>query len=174
MERHDLAGSFTEIYHADRQGVKVRALSWFLLLVGLACLWWGCHLAHTYGLSPGDGGVLRPLPQRLAWGGFVALFGLVCIVGMDVYGRQYIARAWVDEPAQRVRFATVRWLGSGLVEVPAQDVLGSSYQRGRLRTPSHTVDAPFHFVRLRGRRLPYILDGQGRFLHPALVNRWLL
>ena len=174
MEQHNQKGSFIEIYHAGRQGVKVRALSWFLLLVGLACLWWGYHLSQTYGLSPGDGGVLRPLPQRLAWGGFVALFGLICMVGMHIYGRQYIARAWVDEQAQRVRFATVRWFGSARFDVPAQDILGSSYQRGRLETPSHTVDAPFHFIRLRGRRLPFILDGQGRFLLPALVNRWLL
>jgi hypothetical protein len=38
---------------------------WFALAT-LGAVSWGVDLAQTYGLSPGDGGELRPLRQRLA------------------------------------------------------------------------------------------------------------
>lgn len=162
-----------EIYHAARQATKVRWLYGFALAVCLGCLYWGYDLSQTYGLSPGDGGVLRPLAQRLAWGGFVALFGLLFAVGMLVYTRIYIGRLWLSQATQQVVFETIRLWGGARFSVPPQDIIGSSYHPGMLDTPTHSVNAPFYFVRLRGRRLPLILDGQGKFIQPGLAERLL-
>jgi len=161
------------LFDAGWQVKKVRGLTWFALAVCLGCLYWGYDLSQTYGLSPGDGGVLRPLAQRLAWGGFVALFGLLFAGGMFLYNRLYIGRAWLDERGQQVVFETVRLWGGARFSVPPQDILGGSYHPGMLETPSHSVNAPFYFVRLRGRKLALILDGQGQFLRPGITKRVL-
>jgi hypothetical protein len=159
------------IYHAGWQATKVRGLFWFALAVCLGCLYWGYDLSQTYGLSPGDGGVLRPLAQRVTWGGFVALFGLSFFTGMFVYAWNYIRQVWLNQATQQVVFETVRLWGNARFSVAPQDILGSRYHAGDLETPTHTVNAPYFLVRLRGRKLPLILDGQGKFLKPGLAAR---
>lgn len=165
--------SLVTVYESRTQGKKVLGLLWFSIAVCLGCLYWGYDLSQTYGLSPGDGGVLRPLAQRLAWGGFVALFGLVFAIGMLVYAKIYTNRVWLDDGAQQVVFETLRLWGGARFRVPPQDILGSRYHAGELYTESHSVNAPFYFVRLRGHKLPLILDGQGIFLEPGLATRLL-
>jgi hypothetical protein len=151
----------------------VRAVLWFALLACLACLKWGYDLSQSYGLSPGDGGELRPLAERLAWGGFVALLGLLFAGGMLLYAQLYINRVWFDEPKQMLVFETLRAWGAGRFQTAVKDVMGSRYHAGALDTGKHTVNAPWYFIRLRGRRLPLILDGQGLLPQPTLAKRLL-
>src|SRR5436190_20391350 len=88
------------VYRAGRQLIKVRFLMGVSLAALAFCLGWGVDLARTYGLNPGDGGVLAPLPQRLAWAGAVIGFGIAGVAGMWGYGRVYAARIAFD-PDQR-------------------------------------------------------------------------
>lgn len=157
------------VYTAGWQQWKVRGMFWFGLAVGLACLKWGYDLTQTYGLSPGDGGILRPLGERLAWGGLVVLLGLALVAGLELYGRLYICRVWLDPAVEQVLFETVRWWGYMRISVPVGAIAGSSYHSGDFETLKYTVNAPWYFVQLRGRRLPLILDGQGIFLKPGLA-----
>ena len=173
IEANILNSTKIEIFHAGRQEIKVRALSWFFLLVGLGCLWWGYDLSQSYGLSPGDGGVLRPLAERLAWGGFVALFGLALIISMDLYGRLYICRVQLDPATSQVFFKTVHWWGFRQITTTASQIIGSSYHPGDFEGGDFTVNAPFYFVRLRGHSLPLILDGQGKFVQAKLAKKLL-
>ncbi|RPJ48061.1 MAG: hypothetical protein EHM21_07830 [Chloroflexi bacterium] len=166
-------GELVELFDAGGQAWKVRGFLWFSLAVCLFCLKWGYDLFQTYGLSPGDGGVLRPVAERAAWGGFVAGFGLLLGIGMLVYIWIYITRVWLDEDAQQVVFETMRPWGSARFRVAPQDILGSRYHAGEMVTESHTVNAPFYFVRLRGHKLPLILDGQGNLREPGLAARLL-
>lgn len=152
-----------QIFQAGFQGTKVRGFMWFALLVGLGFLYWGFNLSQTYGLSPGDGGVLRPPGERLAWGFGVGLLGVLLVASMYLYGRLYIGQVLYDEAAGCLTFETLRWWGKANFTVPQADVIGSDYHHGQMQTIYHTVNAPFHFVRLKGRRLPLILDGQGQF-----------
>lgn len=167
------AGGLTAVYHADWQGKKVMGMLWFSIAVCLGCLYWAYDLSRTYGLSPGDGGVLRPLGERLGWAGVVAAFGLTFAVGMIAYARKYIHGVWLDGSAQQIRFETLRLWGAARFSVPPGDVVGSRYQAGQFATPSHTVNTPFYFVYIRGHRLPYILDGQGKFIRPGLAAQLL-
>jgi hypothetical protein len=162
-----------EIFNARQQQAKVRWLSWFALLLFFASLYWGYSLSQTYGLSQGDGGLLRPRWERWMVGGFVAFLGLIFILGMDVYGRLYISRAMWDESARMVLFETVRWWGVGQMRVPVAEIVGSHFESGDFYTIRHQVNAPWYFVRLRGRRLPLILDGQGVFPQPGLARNLL-
>jgi hypothetical protein len=172
-EEYNPLAHWTEVYNADGQATKVRGLLWFSLVVCLGCLYWGYDLFQTYGMSPGDGGILRPLGERLAWGGFVASFGLIFLLGMLVYAQVYISRVWLSENGQRVIFETIRLWGNARVNVAPQDIIGSRYHAGELYTESHSVNAPFYFIHIRGRRWALILDGQGRLVEPGLAEHLL-
>ena len=54
------------VYRAGRQLIKVRFLMGLSLAVLAFCLWCGVDLAQTYGLNPGDGGVLVSLARSSA------------------------------------------------------------------------------------------------------------
>jgi len=161
--------SSTLLYDAGRQLRKVRGIMWLSLACALGGLYWGFDLARHYGLAPGDGGVLAPLGVRLAWGAGVALLGLAFAAGMDLYGRHYIARAWLDEAGGRLRIETLRWWGRAALTVPVSEVLGSRYMRGKM-SGAVEVDAPWFNVRIKGQPWVLILDAQGSFPDFALAR----
>ena len=162
----------TRLYTAGRQLWKVRAVMWLMLAMGLGFLWWGVDLAQTYGLNPGDGGVLRPSGERLAWGLTVGLLGLLPIVGMQLYGRLYVARIDYAAGADGLSVTTLRFWGSAVRAVALAQVVGSKYEDGRFEA-RQTVEAPWYFISLKGARFPSILDAQGQFTDFALAARLL-
>jgi TMEM70/TMEM186/TMEM223 protein family len=166
------------VYRAGWQLVKVRALMALSLAVLALCLWWGLDLARTYGLSPGDGGVLALLPQRLAWGGLVALFGVAIAAGMGLYGRRYVARIGFDPDRRQIHLDTAGFFGTNRHVTDLAD-LGSvrahrDVNRGDLGEfvghPTPTVNAPWMSVRIAGWRLPLIIDQQGEVLDRKLLR----
>jgi hypothetical protein len=163
----------TLLYTAGRQLWKVRAVMIFLLAVGLAFVGWGVNLSQTYGLSPGDGGELRPLAERLAWGVSVGLLGLLLIVGMDLYGRLYVARIDYAAAAGCLHFETLRYWGSARRSVATVEIVHSKYHDGKFETEDQSVDAPWYFITLKHSRFPLILDAQGKFLDRAQAARLL-
>ena len=55
-----------EIFRAGSQLWKVRLWMWIALGLWAVALWFAWDLLNTYGTRPADGGVLAPLPVRLA------------------------------------------------------------------------------------------------------------
>jgi hypothetical protein len=161
------------IYISGKQLIKVR----FIMTLALVCAVWaviaGVGLAQNYGLSPGDGGVLRPLAERLAWGVGVAVLGLAFAVGMDLYGRQYAARIYYQEKERKLRIETLRWWGFASECRPVLDLTGRKHNHGQLNTGEHSVDAPWCFLYFRNRSFPIILDLQGQFSDPTLAGQLL-
>ena len=45
-------------------------------------IWWGADLLETYGMKPGDGGVLRPFEDRLLVASITARCGIACAIGL--------------------------------------------------------------------------------------------
>lgn len=162
----------TEIFNAGRQLAKVRGIMLGALLVALAACLWGWNLFQTYGLAPGDGGVLAPFAQRLALGLTIAGLGLALVFGAWLYGRLYVAALGHEAGTDRLHIRTLTFFGSRTQLVPSADVLGSTFQHGELINPAG-VRAPWYKVGLRGRSLPLIVDAQGVFVDPALVERLL-
>ncbi|HEX6038402.1 hypothetical protein [Longimicrobium sp.] len=157
------------IYAAGWQGRKVRFVAWVVLGALALALWGGWEITRGYGLRPADGGVLKPLAVRLAFGGCVAALGLLFAVGMWIYGRCYVAEASVDETRGVLGITLIGLVLRSRMEVPVDDVEGSTYHAGRSNTGDFTVNAPWVSVRLRGRRLPLIVDAQGEFIRRELV-----
>lgn len=163
----------TTIYDAGAQGTKVRGLLWFSLLCAAGSTWAGVALGRTFGLSPAEGGVLAPLPVRIAWGAGVAAIGLAFLAGMLVYVRCYAARVAVDEEARSLHVSRIGLFGTSTLVVPADRVLGSDFHPGQAYYGGVSVNAAWDTVRVEGRRLPLILDAQGDVLDRERAGRFL-
>lgn len=159
------------LFDARRQARKVRGVMLFSLASAVLSVRAGVHLAQTYGLNPADGGVLAPLPVRLAWGAGVALLGVGFAAGMWLYGRCYVARLELDEATQQLHVYTLRFFGTARQMCDVSDVMGGRRHRGKFTTLWLRVDALWRTLRIAGRWLPLILDLQGEVLHPGWMRR---
>jgi len=164
----------TPLYRAGSQLIKVRGLMLFSLLCALASAWWGWDLFRTYGSLPADGGVLAPLPTRLAIGLGVASIGIAFAFGMWAYGRLYVSALGLDGAGSALRVRTVGFFGGREAALPLTDVLGSNYRAGEFTDPGGvSVNAPSISVRVKDRRWPLIIDAQGDFTDRPLVAKVL-
>lgn len=148
----------------NAQAFKGRVLYWGLGLACLGALYGGWAIFNSFGLSPADGGVLRPLGQRLAFGGFVAGLGAVAFVAMHIYAGLYVTR--IERSGDLVGVQTMTFTGRQWRTIPAADFdLGELYGEGRIFTPrGPSVHAPWRTLRVRGRRLPFFLDMQAEHI----------
>lgn len=137
------------------------------LVTGVALAWLGAWSIRTYGLSPVEGGVLRPLVQRILLGGSFIAAGVAMIAGFVVYLRCYVARIEADDAGEGFRITVIWPFGRRTRMVGPDEVARSSYGDGR----TMNVDAPWSSLRLRGRRLPFIVDQQGDFPDEYAVDR---
>jgi hypothetical protein len=80
----------SELITNHRQARKVRFVAWGLVLFCIGFLYWAADMSQTYGLNPGDGGVLRPATERWAVAAILALIGILPFVGMVIYVRLYV------------------------------------------------------------------------------------
>jgi len=151
------------IYRNSRQALKVRIVFWLLLAAGLGAVYGGWAIFTSYGLSPADGGILRPLWQRLLFGGFVALFGVAIAGGMWLYCRVYVVS--IETGPDKVTVGLMSIFGRRKVSHPFTAFGEQATHRGR----SHplvtmlsglTVNAPWQSLRVEGKRLPYLVDLQ--------------
>lgn len=151
----------TTIFENRRQTRKVRLVMLLLLLpFSVGMMWWGWDWFQTYGLWPGDGGVLRPLDERIALGAFVSGFGLVTGIATLLYGAHYAVRVMRDGDRLLIETLTPWALGTWLYEFDVSQVEGTHHHEGRMQTVKHSVNAPWMTLRIAGRRFPFILDEQ--------------
>jgi hypothetical protein len=164
-----------DLFHSGSQTRAVRFVMILSLLVAAGCCWGGYALFQSYGLSPGDGGVLAPLGTRLSWGMGVAALGLATAWGMWLYGRNYVRSIRYDPHAQVLHIRTLGMFGDGVAAVPVGRVRRSTFRGGRMAGMGDfadvSVNAPWFSMKVEGRALPYILDAQGRFNDPQFLAR---
>jgi len=161
----------TVIFENRRQTRKVRLVVLLLLLpFSAGMMWWGWNLAQTYGLSPGDGGVLRPLSERIAVGGLVGGLGLVVGIAIMIYAAHYAVRMVRDGDRLLIETLAPWVLGTWHHEFPVAQVEGSSFHEGRLNTYKHSVNAPWRTLRIAGQRFPFILDAQEETMNGSGIS----
>jgi hypothetical protein len=161
------------IFDAGPQRKMVWFAAFCTLVTGVVLIWLGEWSIRTYGLSPVEGGVLKPLVQRVLLGGSFIAAGVAMIAGFVVYLHCYVARIEEDTAGGGFRL-TVLWpFGGRQRTVMLDDVAAYSYNVGFSRAGGITVNAPWSGLRLHGRRLPFIIDEQGDFPVPYAVDRLL-
>lgn len=160
------------IFDAGWQGWKVRFVV-LICIAGAVMFAIGSGYFFTqYGLHPEDGGVLKPLGSRILAGSAMLAPGVALVAGMWVYGQCYISRVLTDGERIRIRLSGMfipSWL-----EIGRDDVITAEWREGRSNAGGMAVNAPWYKVRVRGRRLPLILDMQGDFLDERRVDLLLL
>jgi hypothetical protein len=137
------------------QARKVRLLTWLFAVWAVAWLIWAADLSQTYGLSPGDGGALRPTLQRWTMALSTALLGVAPFAGMVAYVRLYVtrlvrARGKVDVTVLGLFAPTTR-------RFDLTDIGPARSHHGRLQTDI-SVNAPWITLWIKWR--PYIIDLQ--------------
>lgn len=164
------------LFKAGRQLTKIRFIIPFLLACAAGSIWAGFHSFQYYGLSPGDGGVLAPLPARLAWGAGLWLLGIGLAVATFLYARCYVAKIDVEGPTGMLHITTVRLFGTSTFQILPSNVMGSRYYEGYMAATDESpeIHTPFWKIRLHGRMLPLILDLQGELIEPELLRELFL
>jgi hypothetical protein len=168
-----MSATLVPIYRAGRQLRKVRAMVWFLALVAAGAIYYGADIGRTYGIREADGGTLKPLGVRLAFGGFVGLLGIAAAAGMLVYARHYIARVAFDEASGRFEIRTVGLLGSRRHMCELRPGGRAEYRDPSVPFSAVSVDAPWWSVEVVGGQWPLILDAQGQVLDAARFKQFL-
>ncbi len=148
------------IYENGR-GTLVRIVVFAGIAAGIAGLYASWAIFQTYGLSPGDGGVLKPFSERLAFAGVIASLGLAAAGGLALYASLYVTAIQADANGQRYKLTTLSLFSAREHDFQLSDFTGSKYFHGQLHTPKGPrVNAPWVTLRATGRALPFILDVQ--------------
>lgn len=154
----------------SRQALKVRIFLWGSIAACFAALYAAWSLVETYGLNPGDGGVLRPLDERLMAGGIVGGLGVAFAGAMIWYASLYAVR--ISRERDQVEMETMAILGTKTRNFAVSDFDGGTYHGGRMQSGRGiSVNAPWITLRVKGRRIPFIADVQAEtFDQSALMN----
>ena len=145
------------LFENHKQATKVRWITWGSVICAVGWLYWAWTMAETYGLSPGDGGVLRPAAQRYAVACGMVLAALAPLAGMIVYSRLYLVR--IERERDDVTLTSIGILMPRRQLFPLSAFVGVSSYEGR--SEGHiSVNAPWMTLRVAGRRLPFIVDRQ--------------
>jgi hypothetical protein len=158
------------LFENRRQALKLRAVLCFSWVACAAALYVSGIIYRTYGLSSGDGGVLRPFAERLSFAAFVAIIGVLFAGGMMVYASLYVLR--IERKGDLLHVDTISPWAIGVLHntLSTDAVSRSKYHHGRFsavrslgapgRYVTLDVDAPWITMYVTGRRLPFLLDVQ--------------
>lgn len=168
------------LYKNSRQALKVRIVLWVSLGLCVAALYGGWVIFETYGTAPGDGGILRPLGERLAFGGFVAALGVAAALGMMLFAALYVLRLRRTGDAISVETLTPWGFGARRYHFTDSDFGDSAYHHGRysvarsLDRPGRflhiTVNAPWLTLYVSGRFMPFLLDLQAETIDARALS----
>jgi hypothetical protein len=164
------------LFKAGRQLKKIRFIIPLFLACAAGSVWGGFYSFQYYGLNPGDGGVLAPLPARVAWGAGLCLLGIGLAVVTFLYARCYVAQIGFEEQTGMLHITTVRLFGTNTLQIPPSSVIGRRYYEGYMAATDETpeIHTPFWKIRLDGRKLPLIIDLQGELIEPELLRELFL
>ncbi len=166
------------LLRSGAQALKIRILFWIVVIIGVVALWGGWAIFQSFGLSPADGGVLKPFSERLAFGGVVAVLGVALIAGMWLYMSLYALEVVRD--GNKIAITTMTPLGDREQNFKVSELGKGAHHQGQTNfarvedglVENHIkVDAPWITLRAAGRRLPFILDMKSQIIEvDAIVS----
>jgi hypothetical protein len=142
------------LVESDKSGQPrlVRLFTWLCALFAVGFLIWATDLSQTYGLSPGDGGVLRPPVERWTTAIGTALLGSAPFAGMLIYVRLYVTR--LVRARGKLDITVLGLFAPATRRFDLTDVVGARRHDGRFEAHI-SVNAPWITLWI-GRR-PYII-----------------
>jgi len=164
------------IHRVGGKTIGWRLMAPFCVLCGVALFWVGWFFLT--GPSYENGGPGGSVAMRLLFGiVFLAMGGGVA-VGSLLYGPCYVSRVEVDREAGLARFTVTGFVRGWSITVRPEDIVSARDHDGHYDSGRTIVNAPWTTVRLRGRRLPLIVDQQVAYedieaLHQLLTHQSL-
>lgn len=153
------------------RALRVRLVMLGTVLWCLAMCAWATDLAASYGLSPGDGGQLRPLAQRLQVALLVGLAGLLPMPAMALFMRCYLVR--LERHGERLEVVAIGLLAPVRSHLAVADVRRVRAHDGRFHAGGVAVEAPWLSLYVAGHRLPYLVDLQAGRVDATGIARLL-
>lgn len=161
-----------EIYR--NRAWRVRGLMWGMVVFAAFMLSFSEGFLRNYGLGYGEGGVLRPLGQRLLMAAWPAAIGLGALAGMWVYGRRCYVSALRWLPGRdAIEVETIGWFGYPRRTIPLSRLRGGEMVVENFFGNAGRQTVMWDALRLRGRRFPLILDFSGEVLDERAYNALL-
>ena len=157
------------LFDNQRQARKARLVVLGTIVWSLGWLYWSSVIAQTYGLSPGDGGSLRPANQRYTIAALLLAVAFAPLIGMLVYGRVYLTRLVQD--GRDVEMTALGFLVPFRFRIAISDLEDSAEYRGKMTGGSGvSVNAPWITLRARGYRLPFVIDLQAEHVDKVAIR----
>lgn len=137
---------------------RVRLVALFITGFAVMLAAWAVSLAHSYGLSLGDGGVLKPLAERLLIAGIVMLIAVMLLAGVVIYLRRYLVG--IELRDDRVELTVIGVLSPFVISVDRKQILSARYFHGNFSARGLVVRAPWINLKLAGWVIPFVADLQ--------------
>lgn len=154
--------------------VKLRFVQFLAILMAPVALWGANDLAFNPAEILRQGGDVVPWAVRYGTAALLTVLGIGAGVGGIVYGWCYVTRIVWDPVAERCSLRLAGFIVPAHVHAPAATAPRWKHDTGTARAGGISVNAPYYSIRLPGRRLPLIVDCQGVFIRPRLMDRVLM
>lgn len=147
------------LYRNKARSMRVRVVAWFLIgagLAGLAATW---NIYATYGLAPGDGGVLRPWSERAAFAGVLGALSLATIASAIALAARYVSaiRETRQGKARALDIVTVGLFRPQTRGLPRD---GGTWRKFAGNIYTSYTSAPYALFRPAKTLVPYVVDLQ--------------
>lgn len=147
------------IYANTFQSMKVKYVSWFLMLIGAAIIFVAGALLLSIGVFSLEAGFEQPLLNRALISMGMAVVGGGLIWGMMFYMGRYIYLLQIID--DEVHLKTAR--GQTFV-FKADQVDSLSHKSGKLFTGRQAVDTPYAWLKIKGQKRQFLIDWQAEFI----------
>ncbi len=138
--------------------LRVRLVALFIAGFALVLFGFALSLARNYGLSPGDGGVLKPPGERLFVAAIVSLIAAAFLAGIIVYLRRYLVR--IELRGDQVELTVIGVLSPFVVTVDRRRIPATRYFHGYFAARGLVVRAPWITLKVAGWPIPFVADLQ--------------
>lgn len=160
------------IHRVGGKTILWRLMAPLCVLCGLALAGLGGAFLFYFGVDD-LGPNMSPLYMRILFGGLFLAMGIGITLGSCIYSACYVSRIQVDREEGLVRFSVAGFVRGWSFTVRPDDIVSARFHDGYYRTRRMTVNAPWTTVRLRGRRLPLVVDEHPAFSDWQSVDRLL-
>ena len=154
------------IYANAFQSLKIKYVFLILALAGVALIGVGGYILQSWGMSPADGGTLKPLTQRLLFSGVLVALGAGIIWGCYVYTGFYLIA--IQLKGNDLHLKTLR--GSRYV-FNKNDVESLARKSGTTFTGRNWIETPYAWLTFKGTKKKFMLDWQAEFVDELALKK---
>ena len=154
-----------------KQALKVKLASWVLMLASIAIVYAAFTIFNSWGISPADGGQLKPFNQRLIFSGSLLIMAMSIVAGIIYYRHIYVISISRNGDILQI---TTSLHKTPLTLNPA-DITSSSHHSGQMTVMRSSgvisVNAPWIILKTTNPTRHFLIDAQSEILDVAAIKK---